>query len=476
MLNREVINNQDEKEFVTSLIISDKCCQTLLPYVKLSYFEVDYARTVVGWVMEYFKKFKSAPKNDMSSLYKAHCLEIQDEALRELVKDYIIELSKKEITVNNEDYLVDKCKDFLDYRALSEYTENLKACLDTKSMDKARKIQSDYKKVSTVELNECDLLSLSDASIIANALSQEEEELFTLPEGINGVFGKIHRNDFIAVLAAPKKGKSWIMQYLAIQAMKQRLNVIFVSMEMTREEVVQRMWKTMFGTESGLIEDGIIETARFVEDTSEQGKYRYELFDVNVKNKAKPVSELQKKLRAANNYMGNLKIIAYPAFGASVQEITNRVEELAEEGFVADVVVIDYADITKPIGGGTEVRNQLDLIWKHLRGFAMKFHCALITASQTNRTALNSSVVDVNTISEDFRKVAHITSLVSLEQTNKMRKDHLMRLRNIAMRNGYSTGPCVFAQCLELGQFVFGEPILADNLIMNEEDDDDDTE
>ena len=35
------------------------------------------------------------------------------------------ELSKKDITVNNEDYLVDKCKDFLDYRALSEYTDNL---------------------------------------------------------------------------------------------------------------------------------------------------------------------------------------------------------------------------------------------------------------------------------------------------------------------------------------------------------------
>ena len=35
MLNREIIKTLDEKDFVTSLIMSDKCCQTLLPYIKL---------------------------------------------------------------------------------------------------------------------------------------------------------------------------------------------------------------------------------------------------------------------------------------------------------------------------------------------------------------------------------------------------------------------------------------------------------
>ena len=847
MLNREVINNQDEKEFVTSLIISDKCCQTLLPYVKLSYFEVDYARTVVGWVMEYFKKFKSAPKNDMSSLYKAHCLEIQDEALRELVKDYIIELSKKDITVNNEDYLVDKCKDFLDYRALSEYTDNLKACLDTRSMDKARKIQSDYKKVSTVELNECDLMDLGDANIIREALDESEEELFSLPTPISKTFGIIHRNDFISLLAPAKKGKctarntpimmydgsvkmsqnivsgdilmgddstprvvqsvskgygkmyrvhskfdknghaeidftcngdhilvlknnsdrfkpinkynkngtpngeytkhsdlnhlkedeveisvnewitlsneqkrhlkifrtgveftekthsldpyflgvwlgdgssscsditnpepeiqgylkeyavkmddeikcysykrcptfrfsntknkwkesnirnaiskldlidnkhipseyfidsrknrlrllagiidtdgyaakdcyditlmnetlakdiyklcrelgfrtiyreryknykgmyketdgwqksyqvtftgklseipllvlrkrkedsrkfsslnntwtfeidelpedeyyglvidgnhrfllgdttvthnTWALQYLAIQALKARLNVVFVSMEMTRAEVVQRFWKSMFGAHSGLVKPGVYESAKFIEDSCEQGKYRSELFDINVKDNAgKDVDALQKELRTSNQYAGHLKIIAYPAFGASVQDITNRVEELADEGFVTDVLIIDYSDITKPIGGGTEIRNQLDATWKHLRGFSMKFHCATITASQTNRSGFGSSIIGAETISEDIRKICHVTSMVSLEQTSKMKKNHIMRLRNIALRNGESSdNPCVFCQCLPLGQFVFGEPILSDDLIMNDEDEEDDT-
>ena len=469
-LNREVIQNLTERDFVSSLIMSDKCCNLLLPYVKLNFFEVDYSRTIVSWVIDYYGKFKHAPKNDIQSVYVARCDEIENESLKELILDYIKTLSESTININNEDYLVDRGRDFIDYKALQIYTEDLNACLETRNMDKARKVQQDYKKISTVELNECDLLSPSDKKIIENALDTTEEELFTLPEALSGVFGKIHRNDFISLLAAPKKGKSWLLQKLGIEALKQRLNVVLVSMEMTREEVVQRLWKALFAAESGLIKDGVYETSKFVEDSCEQGKYRVELCDVKVKNKAKSVATLQKRLRTNNNYTGNLKVIAYPAFGASVEQITNRVEELAEDGFVTDVLIIDYADITKPIGGGPEVRNQLDLMWKHLRGFAMKFHCAVITASQTNRTALNNSVVDASTISEDFRKLAHVTSFVSMEQTPTMHKNHILRLRNIAMRNGATTGPCVFPQCLELGQFIFGEPILSENLIMDKEE------
>lgn len=475
MLNREVIQTLDERDFVTSLIMSDKCCQVLLPYVKLNYFEVDYARTVVSWVIDYYKKFKSAPKENITSIYRTRCDEIQDEALKELVLNYIQELGKNENVINNEDYLLDKSKDFLDYQAMSHYIEDLQACLETKSMDKARKVQADYKKISKVELNEVNLLTLSDSKIIQDALDKEEEVLFTLPGAMNDVFGNIHRNDYISLLAPPKRGKSWLLQYIAIQAMKQRLNVVFVSMEMSREEVVQRLWKTMFGAESGLIQDGVYESSKFVEDPSEEGKYRCELVDVNVKNKAKSVQTLQKKLRAANNYTGNLRVIAYPAYGESVVGITNRIEELAErEGFITDVLIIDYQDITQPIGGGTEVRNQLDLISKHLRGFSMKFHCATITASQTNRGGLSASQVTGESIAEDFRKLAHCTSMISMEQTPSMKKNHLLRLRNIAMRNGESGEPCIFNQCIKIGQFVFGEPISADKLIIEKEEEEDD--
>lgn len=476
-MKREKLENLSERDFVTSLIISDKCCQVLLQYVKPNYFDSEYARIVTEWVSEYYHKFKCCPKDDITSLYRAHHDEIQDESLRELIAVFLQNLADSDLNINNEDYLLDRSKDFLDKKALKVYTEEIAACLETNNMEKARKIQSNYKKVSAKETNEVSLFSKSDIKIIQESLNKVDEELMTLPENLNKVTGKLHRNDFMAILAPPKKGKSWFMQYLAVEAVRQGLNTVLVSMEMTREEVVQRLWKMMFGSKSGIIPEGTYEGARFIEDDLNPGKWKSELIDVKVKSKSsKSVATLQKQMIMQNQHKGDLRVIAYPTFGASVEEICQRVEDLASENFVADVVIIDYADITKPIGGGTELRNQLDEIWKYLRGFSTKFHCLMITASQTNRTAWNSSKVGGESVGENFKKLAHITSFISMEQTSKMKKEHLMRLRNIAVRNDNVADTCVFPQCLDLGQFIFGNPILGEDFTMPDDDFEDESD
>ena len=475
-MKREVIENSLEKDFVASLIMSDKCCNVLIPHIQMNYFECDYSRVIISWVMDYYKKFKKAPKKEISSIYKVRCDEIVDEALKDLVYQYLKNVADSEIDINNEEYLLDQSRDYLDYQRMKEHVEQLQACLETRSMDKARKIQSSYDRISVAQTNECALLDVDNAQIIKDALKKEEEVLFTMPGELNNVIGNIHRDDFIMVMAAAKKGKSWFLQQFAIEAMKQRLNVVFVCLEMTREEVIQRMWKTLFGTRSGLVKPGTYESSRFVDDTSEQGKSRIELIDVKVDEQPVPeVETLQQELRVANYYTGNLRVISYPAGKASAQDITDRVEELAKDGFVADVLIVDYADITKPIGGGTELRNQLNAITMHFRGFSMAFHCATITATQTNRSGYNSSVVDANAIAEDYRKITHVTSLVSMEQTHKMKKNHIMRVRNVALRNGEVTDTCIFPQCLALGQFIFGKPIQGDALtVIDEEDEEED--
>lgn len=470
-MTREKVGSLNERDFVTSLIISDKCCKTLLPYINISYLEVDYARVIVDWINDYYRKFGRSPKNDIQSVYLSRCNEIQDDSLRDLVAVFLQKLADSEININNEDFLLDRSRDYLDSIILKHYTEELEACLNLGDVEKARKIQEHFEKVSEVETNEVSLFSKDSIDVIQEALQKVEEELMTLPENMNRVTGKLHRNDFMAILAAPKAGKSFFMQYLATEAVKQGLNVVFVSMEMTREEVIQRMWRMLYGSKSGIIPEGIYEGAKIV--SNGDGKYTSELMNFKVcPNVGMSVLELQKQSKALNQHKGDLRIIAYPAFGASVSDITDRVEELVKDNFVADVVIIDYADITKPIGGGSEVRNQLDAIWKHLRGFAMKFHCLMITASQTNRSALGSSQVGAQSIAEDFRKIAHCTTFVSMEQTRVMREKHLMRIRNIAVRNDNVEETCVFPQCLGLGQFMLGNPVLGKDFIFDDEEDD----
>ena len=461
-MEKQKIESLNEKNFVVSLIMSDKVCKTLIPYINPDYFDVEYSRIVVSWVIDYYKKFNRAPKDDITSLYINNHDKIEDEALKNLIASFLQNLSESELNINNEDYLLDRSKDFIDKKSLEKYTEELNACLAVNDVDKARRIQSKYRKISPTETNEVSLFDKRSVKKIQEALSKTDEELMTLPENMNKVTGKLHRNDFLALLAGAKTGKSWAMQYLATQAVLQGLNVVFVSMEMSVEEVIQRIWKMLYGSKSGIIPEGVYEGAKIVEDPNDPEKFTSQLFDIKVRSSAaKSVRHLQKQTLAQNQHKGNLRVIAYPSFGASVTEITDRIEELAtKENLIADVVVIDYADITKPIGGGSELRNQLDAIWKHLRWFAMQFHCLMITASQTNRSGIGASEVDANAISEDIRKMAHCTSMVSLEKTKKMKQEHLIRMRNIAVRNDNVEETCVFPQCLDIGQFVLFNPVL----------------
>lgn len=85
---------------------------------------------------------------------------------------------------------------------------------------------------------------------------------------------------------------------------------------------------------------------------------------------------------------------------------------------------------------------------------AQKWHCAVITASQTNRDALNGDATQEN-VAEDIRKIAHITSMVSINQTEDEKKKGVVRFKQLAIREeGAEYRQAVCLQCLDLGKMV----------------------
>ena len=79
---------------------------------------------------------------------------------------------------------------------------------------------------------------------------------------------------------------------------------------------------------------------------------------------------------------GDIRIISVPAYSLSVEKLDIMLEKLVqEENYVPDLIAVDYADIMAPSEKG-EYRNQLDGIWKRLRGLAQKWKAVVFTASQ----------------------------------------------------------------------------------------------
>ena len=130
-----------------------------------------------------------------------------------------------------------------------------------------------------------------------------------------------------------------------------------------------------------------------------------------------------------------------------------------EDGFVPDMIAIDYADLLVP-AINTEFRHQVDNIWKGLRNLSQERHCLVVTATQADAKSYEQNRLKVSNFSEDKRKNAHVTAMYGLNQDTKDREKGLglMRINEIVVREGeFSSSNEVYAlQNLRRGRPFLG--------------------
>ena len=133
---------------------------------------------------------------------------------------------------------------------------------------------------------------------------------------------------------------------------------------------------------------------------------------------------------------GKLIIKEYPTKSASTKSLKNHLEKLKKQNILPDVVIVDYADLLRPISHGAEKRHDLEGIYEELRGMATEFECAFITASQTNRGGLNAEVITMESISEAFNKCFVADFIFSLSRTPQDKQANSGRIFIAKNRNG----------------------------------------
>ena len=148
-----------------------------------------------------------------------------------------------------------------------------------------------------------------------------------------------------------------------------------------------------------------------------------------------------------------LKVVVHPNDTLSLPMIDEQLEAWARDGWTADVIVIDYMDLIVATGGGDDFRHQTNATWKQGRGLSQKWHALVVSATQSDADSYTKNVITRSNFSEDKRKLAHVTDLVGLNQTDTEKELGLMRLNHIVLREAaYSATRCVFvAGCPDLG-------------------------
>jgi len=493
LVGRKVFKQDIEKKIATAAIVSMDFCKEIFSIYKPEYLRIDYIRRVVNWCMDYYKRYKTNPGKQIQDIFNSEKEEINfDEA--EITKTFLLKISKEheEEEVFNWQYVFDQAKNYFKERSLFLLFERGLGYVSRGKIEEAEKSVLNYGVVGPSINNWIDPFSLKEAKEV---LYSEREILFNFPGSVGELIGGFDRTWLCGFMGPMKRGKSWFLQEVAFQAVLSGLHVLFVSLEMSQQIMKKRLYQRIVGF-SGERERVLFPVFDCVKNQKDVCRKSTRIgdgnlcrsdgtvidrYDSKVKHKVcvecrgkkdfQPAVwwKLSRKLptnkkriidkikRFSTLHKEKFKLVCYPAFSASVEDIEREIDLLENtKGIVPDVVVVDYADILLPSNRGLSERGVIDDIWKRLKKMAATRYICVVTASQSNRGSMSKRTISEEDTAEDIRKIAHVDFMVSLNQTKEEKVKGIHRLGMLAHRHRFFTSQ----QVTVLEQLRIGAPIL----------------
>ena len=152
-------------------------------------------------------------------------------------------------------------------------------------------------------------------------------------------------------------------------------------------------------------------------------------------------SELSEKktevLSKLKRLTGKLKIKYYPPKGASSKTIQAHIEKMIAAGNKPDLIIVDYADLLLSHSNKTDsTYAEQGGVYIDLRGMSGELQIPIWTASQTNRSAIDSEVIEADKIADSYAKVMNADFIMSLSRKAKDKLNNTARVHVMKNRFG----------------------------------------
>lgn len=475
-MNRHRIESKVERQILTALIMSKPFLASAAPVLDLQLVESDTFRQVAKWCLEYYQQYEQSPRQHIKSMFNSWSeLPGQDETKVEAMQAFLEELEPQYETVEAElnlQYLLDTLGNFLSMRKMSKLKDDLEYALSEGSRETAENAVQGYHSVNLGDGVGIDVLN--DRPAWQRAFADPLEPLIEFKGAAGKFLNKaLTRDALIGIQGPEKRGKTWWCVEFILKALKSRRRVaMFQCGDLSEAQLLHRLGTRLTGA-VGKEEDShkmlVVPTAlkwREGEEGQEQreetGKLRVDVEGDEIAPKG--FLTYKRAVRACTKFLHNLALHRdEPLFMLSthsnssinvkgINGILERWEH--EKGFIADVIVIDYADILAPEDKRLEGRDCVNETWKALRRLSQDRHCLVISPTQANAKAYEVDIQTMGNFSEDHRKNAHVTGMLGLNQNEKEKAAQVMRLNWLVLRESYFTPYHVLhvGQCLDLGR------------------------
>ena len=417
----------------------------------------DWANRVGGWCVRHWDRYGEPPGRSIETAFGQWAENGADRATAELVERFLSTLSDEYEAGGREvnpEYTLDVASRYFERvrleRLAAQIQEDLAAGMAPDEIKARAEALPQTALGASVGID-----PFFDEAAIDAAYAESQDTLIAWPTMLEGFFGSAFtRDSFIAFMGPEKRGKSWWLMEVAWHALLSRRRVaVFEVGDMSQNQVLRRLMvraaKRPMGPGKVLVPRSISresgdQLATVVHATKEfEGHLHAEAA------KAALREVMRRKVRSKESYF---KLVTRPNNTVNVGIIRNTLDGWARMGWVADVVVIDYADIMAPPPGTQDPRERINETWKGLRALSQEFHCCLVTATQTDADSYNAGLINRRHFSEDKRKYGHVTGMIGINVTDAEKDLGLTRLNWVQRREDeFSVRRCIHvAGCLGL--------------------------
>ena len=152
------------------------------------------------------------------------------------------------------------------------------------------------------------------------------------------------------------------------------------------------------------------------------------------------------------NIEGSLIIKEYPTKSASTKSLRVHLDRLKQRDIAPDMIIVDYADLLRPVVMTREKRHDLESIYEDLRAIAQEYQCPVWTASQTNRSGLNAEVITMESISEAYSKCFVADFIFSMSRTIEDKSSNTGRI--FVAKNRFGPDGLVYPAYMDLSKVM----------------------
>ncbi len=457
-------SGDDERAIITDLITrADVLASVAAHWEDKGLFSSWATNVLARLCVQYHTLTAKAPGRDITRLFSRWAKGKSDDSVKAVERVLAALVLPDEISGSGA-FSLDVAGDYFNRVRIERLLAEAKLHLEEGRVKEAEELIEQHRRVELGANAAVDLF-LDEAAVKSTFDGNDLKSLVPYDQGLYYFFHiPMQRGNFVAFQAPNKVGKSTWLCDVAWRAWTSKKRVAYFAVGDETEAQIKMRFCVRAAEHPHLSTNDdeswpcVVKIPKSIEPpTVSKGlpelRWMPKTFDAPLdKNTAwERVQEItQVKVGSTKSYF---KMRVHAGLDLTVPKIRSTLEALARNGWVADVVVVDYADNLAPVNPKEAKYDQVNMTWKLLRALAIQRHCLVVTATQVKAAGFKVHTLDKTHFGEDNRKFAVATGVVSINQSVEEKRHGVYRLTWSALRGRQfdEEKACYVASCLPLG-------------------------